>query len=138
MGYVRANISLENPRLPKLKPLVQNALVDTGALMLCLPEHIALQLGLEELEKREIITADGRKKLVPVCNLKSNSKNTEVILFIICVKKTIRTYGNRDFKSRITVLVTVSVTIKQKQASSVSPTATMNGQVGIDGGAKFG
>lgn len=36
-----------------------DSLVDTGALLLCIPEHVALQLGLEELEKREVTTADG-------------------------------------------------------------------------------
>jgi len=40
-------------------------MVDTGALMLCIPEHIALQLKLETNNKREITTADGRKQMVP-------------------------------------------------------------------------
>jgi clan AA aspartic protease len=40
-------------------------MVDTGALMLCIPEHIALQLKLETGNKREITTADGRKQMVP-------------------------------------------------------------------------
>lgn len=39
------------------------ALVDTGALHLCLPEHIVLQLGLKELEKREVAFANGKKQL---------------------------------------------------------------------------
>jgi clan AA aspartic protease len=65
MGYVHANIKLRNPRLPELKPLSVKAIVDTGALMLCVPEHIALQLKLEIKNKREITTADGRKQLVP-------------------------------------------------------------------------
>jgi clan AA aspartic protease len=41
------------------------ALVDTGAITLCVPEHVALQLGLQESEKREVTTADDRKMLVP-------------------------------------------------------------------------
>ena len=41
------------------------ALVDTGALHLCLPEHIALQLKLKELEKREVTLANGEKYLAP-------------------------------------------------------------------------
>ena len=39
-----------------------NSLVDTGALHLCVPEHVALQLGLDELYQREVTTADGRKQ----------------------------------------------------------------------------
>jgi clan AA aspartic protease len=38
-------------------------MADTGALHLCIPEHIAIQLELEELYKREVTTADGRKHL---------------------------------------------------------------------------
>ena len=36
------------------------ALVDTGAVNLCIPAHVALQLELEELERREVTTALGR------------------------------------------------------------------------------
>ena len=39
-----------------------NSLVDTGALQLCVPAHVALQLGLDELYQREVTTADGRKQ----------------------------------------------------------------------------
>ena len=65
MGYIRTDIELDNPRKSGMQPLKVNALVDTGALMLCIPEHIKIQLNLEELEKREITIADGRKRLVP-------------------------------------------------------------------------
>ncbi len=65
MGYVHAEIKLKNPRLPKLQAVTVNALVDTGALTLCIPEHIALQLELETNSQREVTTADGRKKMVP-------------------------------------------------------------------------
>jgi len=41
------------------------SLVDTGSLHLCIPEHVAIQLELEELYKREVTTADGKKHLVP-------------------------------------------------------------------------
>ena len=32
---------------------------------LCIPEHIRIQLQLEELDKKEVSIADGSKKLVP-------------------------------------------------------------------------
>ncbi|MBI2353584.1 MAG: clan AA aspartic protease [Deltaproteobacteria bacterium] len=64
MGYVHAEIELSNPREPGLKSMTARAMVDTGALTLCIPEHVRLQLRLEEAEKREITTADGRKSLV--------------------------------------------------------------------------
>lgn len=65
MGHVHAEIKLKNPRLPELEPVTIRSLVDTGALMLCIPEHIALQLKLEKESEREVTVADGRKKLVP-------------------------------------------------------------------------
>lgn len=65
MGYVRAKIQLKNPRESALKSIDVEALADTGALMLCIPEHVRIQLKLEELEKREVTVADGRKQIVP-------------------------------------------------------------------------
>ncbi|MBU0650846.1 clan AA aspartic protease [bacterium] len=65
MGLVNAKIILSNPRLKKLKPLEVNSLVDSGAVHLCIPEHIQAQLELEEIDKKEVILADGESKIVP-------------------------------------------------------------------------
>jgi clan AA aspartic protease len=65
MGLVYADIELINPKEQTLRPMKINALVDTGAITLCIPEHIVLQLNLEALEQREVTTADGKKRLVP-------------------------------------------------------------------------
>lgn len=65
MGLVRTTIQLSNPRDGAVKPIDVRALVDTGAMHLCIPEHVALQLRLEQSSEREITTADGHKKLVP-------------------------------------------------------------------------
>lgn len=65
MGLVYADIELSNPRERTLRPFAVRALVDTGAITLCIPEHIALQLNLAELEKREVTVASGRVSLVP-------------------------------------------------------------------------
>jgi clan AA aspartic protease len=65
MGLVHASIRLSNPREPALTPLEASALVDSGALMLCIPEHVQIQLKLQELEKREVTTADGHRHLCP-------------------------------------------------------------------------
>jgi clan AA aspartic protease len=62
---INAEIELRNPRKPKLKPLVVQALVDTGAMTICIPQHVAIQLHLEEIEKREVTTADDRSHIVP-------------------------------------------------------------------------
>ncbi len=65
MGLVYADIKLSNPRNPELNPFSSSALVDTGAITLCIPEHVAVQLELEEIEKREVTTAEGRHIPVP-------------------------------------------------------------------------
>ncbi len=65
MGQIYAELILANPAKENLQSITANALVDTGALFLCIPEHIALQLQLTEYEKREVTIADGSKKLVP-------------------------------------------------------------------------
>ncbi|OGJ62094.1 clan AA aspartic protease [Candidatus Peribacteria bacterium RIFCSPLOWO2_01_FULL_51_18] len=65
MGLAYATLQLSNPRLPDLLPITVRSLVDTGALHLCVPSHVALQLKLEELQKREVVTADGKKMLCP-------------------------------------------------------------------------
>ena len=64
MGHVFTDIILSNPRVPELEPLTVNALVDTGAAWLCIPERVQVQLGLEEVERREITLADESQKLV--------------------------------------------------------------------------
>jgi clan AA aspartic protease len=65
MGITRSKITLSNPRRPNLEPIEIEALADTGALHLCIPEHIRLQLDLDKVEDREVTLADGSKKLVP-------------------------------------------------------------------------
>ena len=64
MGLVYVTLDLSNPSETKLKAITVSALADTGAYYLCLPEHVAIQLNLKELEKREATFADGRKKVV--------------------------------------------------------------------------
>ena len=65
MGLISAEIELSNPRDGNIRPIKVKSLVDTGYLHLCVPEHVAIQLELEELYKREVTTADGKKHLVP-------------------------------------------------------------------------
>ncbi len=65
MGHVFAEIELSNPRQPDLTPMKVSALADTGALMLCILEHIALQLNLQTESVREVSVADGRNINVP-------------------------------------------------------------------------
>ncbi|KOR28807.1 peptidase, partial [Achromatium sp. WMS3] len=65
MGLIYTDIELINPRDSSLKSIKLQALVDTGAITLCIPKHVAIQLNLNELEKREVTTAEGKQTLVP-------------------------------------------------------------------------
>lgn len=65
MGLVNGNILLKNPRLPELAPVDVAALADSGAVHLCIPEHVQIQLKLEAIDNKEVTLANGSKRLVP-------------------------------------------------------------------------
>ena len=67
MGIIRTEFEFSNPSNRTLSSVVVPALVDTGALHLCLPEHIAIQLDLKALEQREVTLANGHRIKVPYC-----------------------------------------------------------------------
>ena len=64
MGLVNGKLLLKNPRLPKLASVEVVALADSGALHLCIPKHVQIQLKLEAIDNKEVTLADG-SKLVP-------------------------------------------------------------------------
>ena len=64
MGIIYADIRLANDARPDLEEIEATALVDTGALHLCIPEHVAIQLKLSDKAPREVQTADGKSHLV--------------------------------------------------------------------------
>ncbi len=61
MGLINTQIELRNPLDSRLAPYEATALVDTGALHLCLPKHVVLQLQLPTVQQREVTTADGQR-----------------------------------------------------------------------------
>ncbi|MEO7622972.1 MAG: clan AA aspartic protease [Gallionella sp.] len=65
MGIAYAALTLANPVQRNLESIEAKALADAGAVHLCIPEHIAIQLELTEQEKREVILADGSRRLIP-------------------------------------------------------------------------
>lgn len=65
MGITRTSISLRNPLRPEQAALQVPALADTGAAYLCLPVGVAEELGIAELERRDVALADGSRRLVP-------------------------------------------------------------------------
>jgi clan AA aspartic protease len=63
MGLITAQIEIRNPLDSRLAPYDAKALVDTGAVHLCLPKHVVLQLGLQTVQQREVTTADGQRHI---------------------------------------------------------------------------
>jgi clan AA aspartic protease len=65
MGLVNTKITLRNPRRPDLAPLEVEALADCGSVHLCIPEHVRIQLELDEIDRKEATLADDSRKMVP-------------------------------------------------------------------------
>ncbi len=65
MGLANAKIQLRNPRKPDLAPIEIDALADTGSVHLYIPEHLRLQLELEEIDRKDVTLADGSEQVVP-------------------------------------------------------------------------
>jgi clan AA aspartic protease len=63
MGLITTQIELRKPLDTRLAPIQVPALVDTGAMHLCLPQHVVLQLGLQAVQQREVATADGQRHI---------------------------------------------------------------------------
>lgn len=64
MGVIHTDIELTNARQDDLLPMTVNALVDSGAVHMCIPQHVANQLQLEVQDRREVTVADGRTQTV--------------------------------------------------------------------------
>ena len=64
MGLVFTDIELTNARDDSLSPITVNALVDSGAVHMCIPEHVARQLNLPVQDRRGVTFADGREDTV--------------------------------------------------------------------------
>ncbi|CAN5128814.1 hypothetical protein BH24PSE2_BH24PSE2_22980 [soil metagenome] len=65
VGLIDMKILLSNPRMPDLDRVEAVALADSGALHLCIPQYIQMQLQLEQTGNKEVTLADGSRKLVP-------------------------------------------------------------------------
>ena len=67
MGLIFARFELADPRRPEHPAVEIQALVDTGALHLCLPRSVAESLGLdlEGASTRKVTLADGTERQVP-------------------------------------------------------------------------
>jgi len=64
MGIIYAELRLSNFGKQELEEISVNAVVDTGAMELVVPEHVAIQLQLTDLKTREVLLADGTRKTV--------------------------------------------------------------------------
>lgn len=80
MGLIRANLKITN--LFSGHAVEVDALVDTGALLLCVPETVATQLGFDvtEVEQTLVTLADGRQRHVPrIAPIRINFENRSYV-----------------------------------------------------------
>ena len=66
MGLTYANIEVEN--LFTHRTFKTKSLVNSDVVFLTVPEHIAVQLGFDlgEVSTREVVLADGSRKMIPI------------------------------------------------------------------------
>ena len=65
MGLIYAMLTLGNPKRIDIQPVQAEALVDTGSVFLIIPEHVRVQLQLDEQSTREVTLADGSRREFP-------------------------------------------------------------------------
>lgn len=65
MGLVHTKITLKNPKNKRIKAIEVSALADSGALHLCIPEHLRTKLKLEVMDQKQVELADGTRMFVP-------------------------------------------------------------------------
>lgn len=65
MGLFNVMLSLANPKCATIKPITAKALVDIGSTYLVIPDHVRVQLKLEELGQKEVELADGSHRMIP-------------------------------------------------------------------------
>jgi clan AA aspartic protease len=65
MGLIDVKMTLANPKRADVQPLQADALVGTGSVFLVIPEHVRLQLQLEQHGTKEITLADGSRRDIP-------------------------------------------------------------------------
>ena len=77
MGLVYAELLLTNAedigllrrgfiKEDQVRKIKANSMVDSGAYMMVIPEHVKIQLGLEQIDQREVELADGKIHLCDV------------------------------------------------------------------------
>jgi clan AA aspartic protease len=64
-GLVSGQIVLRNPLLPDLDDVEVLALADSGAVHLCIPEHVRRRLHLDAVSEKQVKLADGSSRRVP-------------------------------------------------------------------------
>ena len=67
MGLIYADVTLDNLLRSDVPPVTARTLADSGAVLSCVPESVAIQLdlNLDSAQRRPIIMADGHTREVP-------------------------------------------------------------------------
>ena len=86
MGTVYATLQLSNPLRPDLSPIQVEALVDSGAVNLCVPDAVRRELGFDIDDSRIVEMADSSLVEVGVVtpvNIRFESRRTTTLALVI-------------------------------------------------------
>ena len=86
MGLIHARIQLSNPLRTDLAPVEVDALVDSGAVNLCIPEGVRKELGLDIDDTRIVEMADSSLQEVGVVtpvNVRFKTRRTTTTALVI-------------------------------------------------------
>ncbi len=112
-----------------VKSVKIRALVDSGAYMMAVPEHIAAQLDLPIVEHREFNLADGSSEKLPIVGpLLVRFKNRQTICFAAATRDTEVLLGSIPMEDLDVVLVPQKQTIDVNPESPYMPRMKMKGK----------
>jgi clan AA aspartic protease len=133
MGQIYADLELANAyeiegarrgkiRQDEIKKVNVRALADSGAYLMVIPDHVAAQLDLLEVEKRECTMADGSTNVLPIVGpVWLRFKNRQTVCFAISAPTTETLLGSIPMEDLDVVLNPRSQTMEVNPDSPYLP-----------------
>jgi clan AA aspartic protease len=133
MGQIYADLELANAtdidnarrgkiRQDEVKKVNVRALADSGAYLMVIPDHVAVQLDLLEVERRECTMADGSTNVLPIVGpVWLRFKNRQTVCFAVSAPTTETLLGSIPMEDLDVVLNPRSQTMEVNPDSPYLP-----------------
>ena len=133
MGQIYADLELANAydvesmrrgKIPKdeVRKVNVRALADSGAYLMVIPDHVAVQLDLLEVERRECTMADGSTNVLPIVGpVWLRFKNRQTVCFAISAPTTETLLGSIPIEDLDVILNPRSQTMEVNPDSPYLP-----------------